>query len=104
VQDGEQPFRGEEAISDDADEKRGDERGDGRSPVGEPNLAISEPKRLSEVRPHSHKPGAPDEVLEEHHDGQAGFNCHGRGWQMAEGRWRISCANLDHAELIGKIF
>ena len=61
----------EEAIRHDAHEKGRDERGDGGRAIREPDLSIREVQRLAEVRAHGHEPDAPDEVLEEHHQGEA---------------------------------
>jgi hypothetical protein len=67
VQDGEDLFRREEPVRDDAEEKGRHQRRHGRRAVGQTDLTAGEPERLSEVGAHRDEPGSPDEVLEEHH-------------------------------------
>ena len=71
VQKGEQFFGREKAIGHDAEEERRHERGDGCCTVRQPDLGTGELQRLTQVRPHRHEPGAPDEVLEEHHGAES---------------------------------
>ena len=44
------------------------------APYAQPDLRVGEMQRLAEVRPHRDEPGAPDEVLQEHHRGQTRAN------------------------------
>ena len=49
-------------------------------PYGEPDLLAGEVQRLAQPGAHRHVPGAPDEVLEEHHqrEPKTGAERHGR--------------------------
>ena len=67
MQDGEQPFGGEEAVGDHADEEGRDHRRDGRCAEHEADLLALERERAAEVGAERHRPCPPDEVLEEHH-------------------------------------
>ena len=74
-------FRGKITVCNQADKKRRDHRANCECAVGQTDLPALKAQRLAEISGHAHVPRAPNEVLEEHEDGELGLKrgLHGDG-------------------------
>ena len=87
VEDAENLLGGEEAIGDHAKEERRHDGTDGHGAVRCADLDAVELECGSEECAECYEPGAPDEVLEEHHDRRVEF-----GSLAAPRAWSVACA------------
>ena len=80
-------LRGEEPVGDHADEERRDDSGDGADGVGRAEVRAGESDGAEVIR-RGDIPGAPDEELEQHHDGEldSGEGAHGISPTSPSGR------------------
>ena len=71
MQDGQQFFGGQQAVGDLAAEIQADHARDGLRRENPADLRAGKPEHVAEIEREQRQPRSPDQVLEEHHHGQA---------------------------------